>query len=366
MDWYHNLLKKLAHAQVQYPYFVILIIIGLTLIMTVGSSQVQTVASLELMMPDYLEPIAAFNTLRDQGLGQDIIAVVVTLDTSSSLTYLPDGSIDINDYLLSFEKNLRENTDVLEVYSAANSPYPEQFITPDGKGTVLLISTDIGTQDSRMKALVGDVEALSKEGLPAGYSVALTGTPSIQQKLGELIGNDRKNTQLYSTLFVFIILILTFGTFSSAVVPLLVVTTSVTWLYGTMGFVGLPISTLAGGVAAMVIGIGIDFAIHIINKFKFERKKGMTIPHAIEAAVVHTGTSLTITSATTVAAFLAFMAGIMPEMARFGILMSLGITYSLLFSIVGLPAALIVEERILSWISKKGHFGVEGEYRLEK
>ena len=71
-----------------------------------------------------------------------------------------------------------------------------------------------------MKSLVNDITQLTQEGLPAGYVVALTGTPSIQQKLGSLISADRKNTQLYSTLFVLAVLILTFGTFSSAVVPL--------------------------------------------------------------------------------------------------------------------------------------------------
>jgi predicted RND superfamily exporter protein len=139
---------------------------------------------------------------------------------------------------------------------------------------------------------------------------------------------------------------LIFRSFSSALVPIIVVTFSVTWLYGTMGYVDLPISTLAGGVAAMVIGIGIDFAIHIMNKYKYERKKGKQIAEAVSLAVVETGTALTATSFTTMAAFLAFLVGVMPEMGRFGILMAIGIAYSLIFSLFGLPALLILEDRL--------------------
>lgn len=366
MQTYKSLLRKLAHFQVKHPLLTVLIIASLTLIMIAGSQQVKTVASLELMMPDTVEPIAAFNQLRDQHLGQDMIALVVTLDPSLPLYEISSTTDDLQPYFLSLDEHLRNNIDILEVYGMHNSPRPEEFITPDGKSAVLLLTTDIGTDDERMKSLVKDIELYSQQGLPAGYEVSITGTPAIQQRLGELISADRKNTQLYSTLFVLIVLVLTFGTISSAVVPLLVVTTSVTWLYGTMGYTNLPISTLAGGVAAMVIGIGIDFAIHIINKFKYERKKGYSIKQSIELAVVHTGSSLTVTSATTIAAFLAFLSGVMPEMARFGILMSLGIGFALLFTLIGLPAALVLEEKVISWLTKHTHFGVEGEYHLEK
>ena len=200
--------------------------------------------------------------------------------------------------------------------------------------------------------------------MPAGTSVHLTGTPIIQQRLGELIAQDQQRTRLASTLFVLAITALLFG-LSSSIIPIITVTLSVSWLYGTMGLVDLPISTLAGGVAAMVIGIGIDFAIHLMNKFKFERKDGLSIPEAIECAVVHTGTALTFTALTTGAAFLSFLVGVMPEMGRFGIIMALGIFYALILSVFGLPALLVIEERVIAWYSKRARFGIEKEYRLE-
>jgi len=213
---------------------------------------------------------------------------------------------------------------------------------------------------AKLKGIIEDA------GHPPGIEIKCTGTPVIQQKLGELIAHDRSSTRWISTFFVFVITMLIFGTFTSAVVPIIIVTISVNWLYGTMGYANLPISTLAGGVAAMVIGIGIDFAIHILNKFKYERKKGMSIRRSIEEAVVETGTALTATSLTTMVAFLAFLAGAMPEMGRFGILMAIGIGYALIFSLFGLPALLILEERAIQMLRRKLRFGVEGEFSLKK
>ena len=73
----------------------------------------------------------------------------------------------------------------------------------------------------RYKGRMKTLKEISKEDLPRGLSVKLTGTPVIQQKLGELINQDRKNTQIYSTLFVLIVLILTFVLFIFFLITLL-------------------------------------------------------------------------------------------------------------------------------------------------
>jgi predicted RND superfamily exporter protein len=95
----------------------------------------------------------------------------------------------------------------------------------------------------------------------------------------------------------------------------------------------------------MVVGIGIDYAIHLMNKYRFERDNGHDKTTAMEVALTETGSALTTTALTTISAFLAFLVGVMPEMGRFGILMAIGIAYSLFYTLFGLPAFLIIEER---------------------
>ncbi len=384
LDIYHKLLKKIAHIQVKHPIMVVLLLLAATAAMAGGINQVRTVASLEQMMPVTQPSVQAFNSLRDAGIGRDLVAIVVKVDPDSGVSGVMDITDErVYDYLNELSAELESEPDVIEIWSYAqmidpsmdydeslNSPIVQaridEFVSKDKATTMLLFSTDVAADDTRMLLLVERVQdILEAHGKPVGTKIELTGTPVIQQRLGEMISQDRTNTSWISTLLVFIITALIFASFSSAVVPILIVTGSVFWLYGTMGYTDLPISTLAGGVAAMVIGIGIDFAIHIMNKFKHERKKGLSIANAVEMAVVETGTALTATSLTTTAAFLAFLVGSMPEMGRFGILMSIGIAYALFFSIVGLPALLILEEKLLIWIKSKGRFGIEGEYHLE-
>ncbi|RME30716.1 hypothetical protein D6789_04805 [Candidatus Woesearchaeota archaeon] len=382
---YRTTLKRIAHFQTEHPVLTILFVIALTLIFLGGVPHVQTVAALENMMPRSLEEIQAFNTIRDAGLGQDMIAVVIERNTESPITR--DTVLDWTtyEYVRLVSETLANETDILAVYSLsavlggeldedafnaviANDAYRSlinSYVNDARTNTIIIATTDVSANDARMKRIaqriIADMEGL---GHPPGLTYKLTGTPIIQQELGKLIGRDRRVTQNISTLFVFLIVMLLFGTLTSAIVPIIIVSTSIIWLYGTMGYTGLPISTLAGGVAAMVIGIGIDYAIHLMNKYKYERKQGFSVSQGIEAAVTDTGVALTGAAIATMAAFLAFLMGDMPEMRRFGILMTLGVGYSFLLSIGALPALLILEERIFFSLKKHLRFGVEAEYFL--
>lgn len=383
---YKTLLQKIAHFQTKNPFFTIVLLLVFSIMIWGGVSQVKTQASLEKMMPTNIEEIEAFNILRDSQLGKDSIVIVLSIDENSPLE---NGIQDISDervynYLLSLENELISETDILQVDSftrfiLVNTSYSQalenqtiqnylsNYISEDRKTTTLIVQSDVGRDDFRMNLLVDKIKLITQSlGNPPGVEIDYTGTPIIQQTLGEMVNKDRSNTQWISTIFVILITIFVFRSITSAIIPVFVVFLSVNWLYGTMGYAGLPISTLAGGVAAMVIGIGIDFAIHIMNKFKYERKNNKSIEESVELALIHTGSALTATSLTTIAAFLAFLVGVMPEMGRFGLLMAIGIFYSLIFSLFGLPALLVIEEKIIYAIKDKAKFGIEREFHLEE
>jgi predicted RND superfamily exporter protein len=388
-DLYHKFLKKIAHFQVEKPFLAVALLLALTIAIWGGVSQVRTVASLEQMMPKEVEEIRAFNELRDNHLGQDMLAIVIAIDRDSTIE---NGITDIRDqrvynYVKELKTQIQTQPDIIEAYAfsdlieedltqtqynqAIKNPAIKEmlsnYINVDYSITIILATTDVSADDPRMNLLSEKIKQITKNsGSLPSTKTYFTGTPIIQQRLGELISQDRNNTQWISTLLVFLITMIIFGSFTSAVVPIIVVTISINWLYGTMGYSNLPISTLAGGVAAMVIGIGIDFAIHIINKFKYERKKGLNIKDSIEAAVVETGTALSATSLTTISAFLAFLFGAMPEMGRFGMLMAIGIFYALIFSLYGLPAILVLEEKLIYFLKDKMKFGIESEFHLEE
>jgi len=381
MDYYKKTLRKTAHFQTHHPYFTLVVLVVLTLLVSTGISNVKTVASLEKMMPEDMEEIKYFNILRDNFLGKDMIGIVIDVDMESQNE---KGIFDIRDkrvleYIENLKEQIGQEDDVIETFAVTNilkdinnNELPDEetfnsllkdkktaalisnYINDDFSTTYIIANTDVGTDDLRLNNLAEAIyEDINDAGRPAGIKVRVTGIPIIQQELSRMIKHDRTSTMWISALLVFIITLLLYRNFFSSLLPVIVVITSVTWLYGTMGYFNLGISTLAGGVAAIVIGIGIDYAIHLMNRYKYERKHGKKIIEATEEAVVSTGAALIATALTTLAAFFAFLFGKMPEMGRFGTLMIIGIAYALFFTIIGLPALLVIEEKLVVFYRKK-------------
>lgn len=405
---YKDLLRQIAHIQVQHPFLTLAAILAITILLFGGVTQVRTVASLEKMMPTDIEEIAAFNTLRDQHLGQDMLAIVVAMDSGSAVP-LHNSILDYEyyTYVKGLKQTVAAEDNVIAAYAftdiidgAARQQLPREetatqtqgdargmtvtretynaivsdarvlaqlgnFVNDDRTNTIIMISTDVSADDLRMNLLATKLrDDIDSFGRPRSTTVSITGTPVIQQRLGAVIEHDRGLTEKLSALFVFILVAIVFGSIIAAFVPMVSILLSIVWLYGMMGYLHLPISTLAGGVAAMVIGIGVDFSIHLRNKFEYERKKDESLEYAVEETMANTGYVLTTVTIVTAIAFLTFMLGQMPEMGRFGLLMAMGVTLAFILSVIGLPALFIVEEKIIYYAKSKMRFGIEKELVL--
>jgi hypothetical protein len=374
-----TLLYKVADFQTKNPLGTILIILAITMIFVGGLPYVKTVASLEKMMPTTTPEVKYFNLLRDQFGGKDSLAVVFQIDPNS---YVTDKYNSILDYdvmksVWEFEQELKKNEKITSTVSlpdylvyynymiTGKRDFPDNvtyqmiisnpnfkealdnFVNYAQDTTMIVATTDVGTIDEQMSALADRInDQIKNFGHLPGIKVTITGSPILQQTLGMLINKDKVVTFTIAAIFIFLALLFTFRSFISSFTPLAIVVVAAIWLYGTMGYFNIPISTLAGGVASMVMGIGIAYSIHILNRYKAERRAGKLIREAVDLAVVKTGFAVIATSATTLVAFFAFVFGQMPEMGRFGMLMVIGITYTMILSIFGLPAVLVFEEKM--------------------
>lgn len=122
---YRDLLEKLAKFQVKHPFITVGIILGVLLILYGGISQVKTVASLEQIMPKDTPEIKAFHKLRDQYMGQDMIAIVIEIDRNSQLI---NGVNDIREqrvmeYVQQVQEQLLSSPDIRNAYAATDIIY---------------------------------------------------------------------------------------------------------------------------------------------------------------------------------------------------------------------------------------------------
>jgi predicted RND superfamily exporter protein len=93
----------------------------------------------------------------------------------------------------------------------------------------------------------------------------------------------------------------------------------------------------------LLIGIGIDDAVHINHRYLLEGKG------QIDRVVGKTGRAVLLTSLTTIIGFASFIPSIMRAMRSTGIVLSIAMALAFLFSILFYPSVLVIMAEKLSW-----------------
>ena len=108
-----------------------------------------------------------------------------------------------------------------------------------------------------------------------------------------------------------------------------------------MGFTGISLDMMTITIAAIVIGIGVDDAIHYLHRFKEEIDAGVNVTDAVVASHGSIGSALYFTSLTVIIGFsiLAF-SNFIPTI-YFGLLTALAMVLALLANLTVLPALLL-------------------------
>ena len=137
-----------------------------------------------------------------------------------------------------------------------------------------------------------------------------------------------------ASVVVVLMLGIAFRSFTRVVYPLIGLTSALIWTYGILNVSGARFTALEATVAPLVLGLGIDYAIHLQRS---QRSFADDYPNASESwlrAVGHLSIPLSLAVVTTVAAFLANIISPLPPLATLGYALSLGVVSAFVSSTV--------------------------------
>jgi hypothetical protein len=122
-------------------------------------------------------------------------------------------------------------------------------------------------------------------------------------------------------------------------------------LYGTvmaMGTAGAFLSSvhiISFAFTVLIIGIGTDYSIHLYDRFYTERSAGLESREALRLAVVETGHGIFTAALTTAMPFLALTISDVRALSELGLLVGLGVIFSMYATFFFLPPLLVFVER---------------------
>jgi predicted RND superfamily exporter protein len=111
-----------------------------------------------------------------------------------------------------------------------------------------------------------------------------------------------------------------------------------------MYLAGVPFTTETAIIAAIGIGIGVDYAIHIGERF-VDEFDGDDAVAALGRTVRGTGGALLASAVTTAGGFGVLVLALVPSLRRFGFVTSVAIAYAFLASVLVLPSLLALWAR---------------------
>tara|TARA_B100000674_G_scaffold499322_1_gene543999 strand:- start:1668 stop:4271 length:2604 start_codon:yes stop_codon:yes gene_type:complete len=146
---------------------------------------------------------------------------------------------------------------------------------------------------------------------------------------------------------VVILLVFTFRSFRDVTFPLVGLTSALIWTYGLLNVIGVEFSALEVAVAPLVLGLGIDYAIHLQRANSTLRTQFPDPAESWLRACAKLSVPLSLAVITTVAAFLANLISPLPPLKTFGIALAMGVVCAFITStlVVGALHVLIDSEK---------------------
>ena len=131
---------------------------------------------------------------------------------------------------------------------------------------------------------------------------------------------------------------------------LLPVVVALACLLGLMRLLGIPFNSETVVITSLAIGIGVDYSVHIGERFLSARARvgGVSLHDAMQEVLTGTGGALLGSAVTTACGFGVLALATSPPLQRFGLVTGMSILLALLASVVLLPSLLVLRERWLS------------------
>jgi len=253
-----------------------------------------------------------------------------------------------------FERALRSNglnpaafKDGIEIFmTALDRRQPLSLVDLEGTPLARVVDRYVAAGDNEVSAAIylyppvgewrrGASPALQT--LLAGYpGLVLTGPNIISAELRKIVWDDALKAAVLGMIVVFILMWLDLGGPLRALLALLPLAVGMVWMLGAMGWMGLRLNFFNIFVLTMIIGIGVDYGVHLLHRWN---ESG-----GDREALAETAKAIAVAALTTMVGFGSLVLSHYPGLRSVGAAAILGAFSTAVLGITLLPALLSAKE----------------------
>ena len=189
---------------------------------------------------------------------------------------------------------------------------------------ILEIDPSLSTEERKIKEdKLRDLFHELSENSDLNYGVA--SLDLISHDIDEGTFDNLATLILLAVLVVVVLLAISFRSVRGVVFPLVGLSFALIWTYGLLNLSGARFTALEVAVAPLVLGLGIDYSIHLQRRYNAFRTELDDSAESWLASCARLSTPLGLAVITTVAAFLANIMSPLPPLETFGIALAVGV-----------------------------------------
>jgi len=215
----------------------------------------------------------------------------------------------------------------------------EGLVNEDFSKTVVIVYFPVGISAGELESRIDTINKIaSTTFLPHNGRISkLTGQDAINVEIDNQLSDEQTRSMIIALLLVLAMLIIVFNSSLYGFLTIIPVLFVLMWEPGFLVVFDIPLSVVTISIASIMIGIGIDYGIHISQRVREEMALGKAKMDAVADAIEKTGLSLVEAACTTVAGLVSVYFVDIPVLQQFGTIVILMTIFSLIAAIFILP-----------------------------
>jgi putative drug exporter of the RND superfamily len=279
-------------------------------------------------------------------------AVVIIVDS---------GATDVTDPVVAqkgvaLEKKIAQEVGVTKTLSYWTSGGEATLKSADGKAAYILVYGD-GEAFTPESQKLGKVMQEKYDGAYEGLTLYAGGVGVVGHAITKKISDDLKIAELISIPLTFILLVLVFGALAASAMPLIVGVAAILGaffilylftLFTTVSIYALNLTT------GMGLGLGIDYALLMVNRFREELHRGKSVEDSIVTTMATAGKTVFYSGMTVLVTLLSLTFFPLPFLQSFGYAGVSVVALAVIGALFGLPPILaLLGDRIDKGVVRK-------------
>jgi hypothetical protein len=214
-----------------------------------------------------------------------------------------------------------------------------------------------------MSDVLDEIDQFERDFSELGISVQFAGSGYKALVFADLLMEGQIISLAVSFVIVALILTLLFKNLLTGIVGTIPIAMTAVINFGVMGLLGIPLSSATALISSIAIGIGVDYAIHLIEHYEIKRAEGFSIEDAASQTVAHTGRAIVFNAVAVMGGFAVLLLSVFPPNRQVGGLIALNMATSAIGTLTVLLVVIVALDRRGRLMPSKKNITAKGVLR---